>query len=77
MEIKLPKLKKINPDTSSKKKKILLLSDDLRMFSGIGTMSREFVSICNINSNQGFSYAVKELGKKYLKVNQKRVWKNI
>ena len=33
----------------------------------------EFVSICNINSNQGFSYAVKELGKKYLKVNQKKV----
>ena len=26
-----------------KKKKILLLSDDLRMSSGVGTMSREFV----------------------------------
>ena len=25
------------------KKKILLLSDDLRMSSGVGTMSREFV----------------------------------
>ena len=35
-EIKLPNLKK-------KKPKILLLSDDLRMHSGIGTMSREFV----------------------------------
>jgi len=33
----------------------------------------EFVSICNINSNQGFRYEVKELGKKYLKVNQKTV----
>jgi len=31
----------------------------------------EFVSICNINSNQGFHYAVKEIGKKYLKVTQK------
>ena len=27
----------------SKKKKILLLSDDLRMFSGIATQSKEFV----------------------------------
>ena len=41
-EIKLPKLKKINPN-KPKKKKILLLSDDLRMHSGIGTMSKEFV----------------------------------
>ena len=42
MEIKLPKLRKIDPN-KPKKKKILLLSDDLRMHSGIGTMSREFV----------------------------------
>ena len=42
MEIKLPKLKKINTN-KSKKPKILLLSDDLRMHSGIGTMSKEFV----------------------------------
>ena len=27
----------------AKKKKIMLLSDDLRMSSGVGTMSREFV----------------------------------
>ena len=33
----------------------------------------EFVDICNINSNQGFHYEVKELGKKYLKVNKKEV----
>jgi hypothetical protein len=33
----------------------------------------EFVDICNINSNQGFHYEVKELGKKYLKVNKKIV----
>lgn len=40
--IQLPKLKKIDPNRP-KKKKILLLSDDLRMHSGIATMSREFV----------------------------------
>ena len=39
---KLPKLRKIDPN-KPKKKKILLLSDDLRMHSGIGHMSKEFV----------------------------------
>ena len=42
MEIQLPKLKKVDPN-KTKKPKILLLSDDLRMHSGIGTMSKEFV----------------------------------
>ena len=42
IEIKLPKLKKANPN-KVKKKKILLLSDDLRMHSGIATQSKEFV----------------------------------
>ena len=41
-EIKLPKLRKVD-NNKGKKKKILLLSDDLRMHSGIGTMSRFFV----------------------------------
>ena len=41
-KIKLPRLRKIDPN-KPKKKKILLLSDDLRLHSGIGTMSREFV----------------------------------
>lgn len=41
-QIKLPKLRKVDPN-KVKKKKILLLADDLRMHSGIGTMSREFV----------------------------------
>jgi len=36
----LPKLKNV---TEKKKKKIILLSDDLRMSSGVGTMSREIV----------------------------------
>ena len=38
--MEIPKLQKVRPN---KKTKILLLSDDLRMHSGIGTMSREFV----------------------------------
>jgi hypothetical protein len=55
-KLKLPKLKSVSSDknfetndewvdsksTKYKKKKILLLSDDLRMSSGVGTMSREF-----------------------------------
>jgi len=40
----LPKLQKVGaPAPISTKKKILLLSDDLRMHSGVGTVSREFV----------------------------------
>ena len=43
-EIKLPKLRKIDSsEPKIKKPKILLLSDDLRTPSGIGTMSREIV----------------------------------
>ncbi len=38
----LPKLKKIDPN-GVKKKKILLLSDDMRLHSGVGTMSKEIV----------------------------------
>jgi len=42
----LPKLRKDGENSikkTTKKKKILLLSDDLRMHSGVGTVSREFV----------------------------------
>jgi len=42
-QLQLPKLRKVDPNTP-KKKKILLLSDDLRLHSGIATMSREFVT---------------------------------
>jgi len=42
MQIKLPTLRKIDPN-KPKKKKILLLSDDMRMHSGIATMSREII----------------------------------
>ena len=40
--MELPKLKKIDPN-KPKKKKILLLSDDIRMFSGIATQGKEMV----------------------------------
>ena len=43
-KIKLPKLKYINPNVfKPKKKKILLLSDDLRMHSGVATVSKDMV----------------------------------
>ena len=42
-KIQLPKLKKVSDVPKRIKKKILLLSDDLRMSSGVGTMSREIV----------------------------------
>ena len=41
-ELKLPTLRKVDPD-KPKKKKILLLSDDLRLHSGIATQSKEIV----------------------------------
>ena len=33
--------------------------------------ANEFLEIMNINTNQGFRYEVRQIGKKYLKVNQK------
>lgn len=42
MQIQLPKLKKVDFNRS-KKKKIFLLSDDLRFSSGIATMSKELI----------------------------------
>ena len=42
MAIELPKLKKVDLN-KPKKKKILLLSDDMRLHSGVGTMSKELV----------------------------------
>ena len=43
-QVKLPKLKKMDLNKPFiKKKKILLLSDDLRMHSGIATQTKEFV----------------------------------
>jgi len=42
MAIELPKLKQVDLD-KPKKKKIFLLSDDMRLHSGVGTMSKELV----------------------------------
>jgi len=42
MAIELPKLKKVDAN-KPKKKKVLLLSDDMRLHSGVGTMSKELV----------------------------------
>ena len=36
----------------------------------------EFVGLCNMNTNQGFGYEVKEIGKKYLKVTAKHLLKD-
>ena len=33
--------------------------------------ANEFLEIMNINTNQGFRYEIRRIGKKYLKVNQK------
>ena len=41
--MELPKLNNVTESKLRKKKKILLLSDDLRMTSGVGTMSKEIV----------------------------------
>ena len=35
--------------------------------------AEEFTEIMNFNTNQGFHYEIRELGKKYLKVNRKEV----
>jgi len=52
MSIKIPKLKKAD-FSINKKKKILLLSDDMRLHSGVGVMSREIV----FNSCDKFDWA--------------------
>jgi len=49
--MQLPKLRKVDLN-KPKKKKILLLSDDLRLHSGVGTMSREIV----LNSVSDFDW---------------------
>ena len=65
-----------NPTTNDVNKKslpVLMLDNDGDPLEfDTQESADEFVSICNINSNQGFHYEVKELGKKYLKVIQKK-----
>ena len=38
--------------------------------------ANEFCEIMNINTNQGFHYEIKEIGKRYLKVNAKQLLKD-
>jgi len=67
-----------NPTTNEigKKKKlpVLMMDQDGNPleFDTIDS-AEEFVSIMNINTNQGFHYEIRELGKNYLKVNKKEV----
>ena len=42
MKIQIPKLQKIIPDRP-KKKKIFLITDDIRFFSGVATIARELI----------------------------------
>ena len=39
--------------------------------------ANEFLEIMNINTNQGFRYEIRQIGKKYLKVNQKSLKKQL
>ena len=66
-----------NPTTNEvgkrKKLPVLMLDNDgdPLEFDNLGS-ANEFTEIMNFNTNQGFHYEVKELGKKYLKVRQKK-----
>ena len=65
-----------NPTSNDEVKKkslpvLMLDSDSDPLEFDTKQSAEEFVSICNINSNQGFHYEVKQIGKKYLKVIKK------
>ena len=69
-----------NPTTNETNKKplpVLMLdgNGDPLEFDTIES-ANEFVEICNMNTNQGFGYEVKEIGKKYLKVTAKQLLKD-
>ena len=63
-------------DTNKKSLPVLMLdgNEDPLEFD-TRESAQEFCDICNINSNQGFHYEVKEIGKKYLKVTAKQLLK--
>ena len=63
-------------DTNKKSLPVLMLdgNEDPLEFD-TRESAQEFCDICNINSNQGFHYDVKEIGKKYLKVTAKQLLK--
>ena len=65
-----------NPTTNEigKKKKLPVLmmdSDGNPLEFDTIDSAEEFVDIMNFNTNQGFHYEIRELGKRYLKINNK------
>ena len=65
-----------NPTSSEvgKRKKLPVLmldSNEAPLEFDTKKSAQEFVDIMNINTNQGFRYEIRQIGKKYLKVNQK------
>ena len=68
-----------NPTTNDTNKKslpvLMLDSNEDPLEFDTRESAQEFCDICNINSNQGFHYEVKEIGKKYLKVTAKQLLK--
>ena len=69
-----------NPTTNDTNKKslpvLMLDSNEDPLEFDTRESAEEFCEICNINSNQGFHYEVKEIGKKYLKVTAKQLLKD-
>ena len=70
-----------NPTSSEvgKRKKLPVLmldSNEAPLEFDTKKSAQELVDIMNINTNQGFHYEVKELGKKYLKVSPKQLLKD-
>ena len=69
-----------NPTTNDTNKKslpvLMLDSNEDPLEFDTKESAEEFCEICNINSNQGFHYEVKEIGKKYLKVSAKQLLKD-
>ena len=69
-----------NPTTNDTNKKslpvLMLDSNEDPLEFDTKESADEFCEICNINSNQGFHYEVKEIGKKYLKVSAKQLLKD-
>ena len=59
-----------NPTTNDTNKKslpvLMLDSNEDPLEFDTKESAEEFCEICNINSNQGFHYEVKEIGKRYL-----------
>ena len=61
-----------NDEVKKKSLPVLMLDgdNDPLEFDDVDS-ANEFLEIMNINTNQGFRYEIRQIGKKYLKVNQK------